>query len=96
MASDQATTFRENPSDTSFLGAARTFVAATRDDAVNEPDGISRGLYLDSTGAVKVTTAKGDDITLAGLAVGVIHPLGCQRVWDNGTTVAAGDVYLVY
>lgn len=96
MASEQSTVFQGNPTQVSFLGAARDVVPATRSDTDNEALGISRGIYLDSIGAVKVTTANGEDRTLLALAVGVIHPIGCARVWDTGTTVDPGNVHLVY
>lgn len=65
-------------------------VAVTQSDGTNDPNGPFRGIVFGTAGAIKVTTAKGDDVTLPSglLSAGVIHPLRIKRVWSTGTTAA--------
>ena len=52
----------------------------------------ARGLYISTAGALKVTTAGGDVLTLPGVSAGHLY-LAVRRVWATGTT-AAGIVAL--
>lgn len=63
--------------------------AITPNDAADIPGGWARGLYVGVGGAVKVTTATGQAITLTGLAAGVWHPMAVTRVWVTGTTATS-------
>lgn len=49
---------------------------------------LTRGLSIAGAGAVRVTTAAGDTVTIpsGALAAGVVHPLRVSRVWSTGTT----------
>ena len=87
-----------NWSNNRRIGAsACDVVAATRSDTVDETGGIARGIYLDSSGDVKFTSANGTDVgPLTGLATGVVIPFAVRRIWSTGTTVTAGNVYVCY
>jgi hypothetical protein len=39
-----------------------------------------------TTGAVKVTTAQGTDVTFLGVPAGFVIPVQVRRVWSTGTT----------
>lgn len=39
-----------------------------------------------TTGAVKVTTAQGTDVTFLGVPAGAVLPVQVRRVWSTGTT----------
>jgi S-adenosylmethionine synthetase len=45
----------------------------------------TRGLYLGTSGSVRVDMADGDSVTFANLAAGIIHPLRVTRVYATGT-----------
>jgi hypothetical protein len=49
----------------------------------------TRGIYVGSSGALKVTTVRGDEITFTNLAAGIIHPIRVARVWSTGTTASS-------
>jgi hypothetical protein len=36
---------------------------------------------------LRITTVGGDELTITGLAGGVLHPIRAKRVWSTGTTV---------
>jgi len=46
-------------------------------------------IYVGVSGAVKVTTAQGTDITFAGVPAGFVIPLQVRRVWSTGTTASS-------
>jgi hypothetical protein len=46
----------------------------------------TRGLYVGSTGDVKVTLVNGDVVTYTSMAAGVTHAKRIKRIWLNGTT----------
>jgi hypothetical protein len=87
---------KRNPEESSFQGAAVDMVVATLHDSTNEAGGVSRGLYIDATGTITFVTDKDTVVALAGLAVGVVHPIRVKRVNNTGTTIAAADIFLVY
>ena len=41
-----------------------------------------------TTGAVKVTTAPGTDVTFTGVPPGFVIPVQVRRVWSTGTTAS--------
>ena len=45
-----------------------------------------RGLYVGVSGDVAIVDMMDNDITLEGLAAGVIHPIACKQVKATGTT----------
>lgn len=53
----------------------------------------AKSLYIGGTGAVKVTTQDGTDLTFAAVAVG-FFPVRCIRVFSTGTT--ATNIIAVY
>lgn len=54
---------------------------------------IAKSLYVGGTGAIKVTTQDGTDLTFAAVAVG-FFPVRVKRVWSTGTT--ATSIIAVY
>ena len=63
--------------------------AVTPNDSVDLPEIsiIYVGTY-GSTGAVKVTTAQGTDVTFTGVPPGFVIPGQVRRVWSTGTTAS--------
>lgn len=59
-------------------------VDVTPDDNNDLPQ-ISRAIYLDEAGAVKVTLEGGYETTYEALTVGVHHPIRVKRVHATGT-----------
>lgn len=55
---------------------------------------ITRGLYVGTTGNLRVTLDNGDDVTFVTIAAGIIHPLYVKRVWSTNTT--ATNLVAVY
>lgn len=47
-----------------------------------------------TTGAVKVTTAQGTDVTFTGVPPGFVIPVQVRRVWSTGTT--ASDIVRIF
>lgn len=56
---------------------------------------VARGLSFATAGAVKVTTAGGETVTIpsGALAAGAIHPLCVKKVFSTGTTAASIVAY---
>lgn len=52
-----------------------------------------RGVYVGTTGNLKVTMASGDVVTYPSLPVG-FHPISCSRIWLTGTT--ASNIIAMY
>jgi hypothetical protein len=48
----------------------------------------TRGLYVGTTGDVKIDTEMGTTVTLKNLAAGMVHPIAARRVYATGTTAA--------
>jgi hypothetical protein len=46
---------------------------------------VTRGIYVATTGALKVDMADSSTVTFTGLAAGVIHPIAAKRVYATGT-----------
>lgn len=65
---------------------AKDLVAPTKHDSDNDPNGPFRAIYCGGSGDVKITTLAGTDVTIVDLAAGVLHPIGCKRIWSTGTT----------
>lgn len=55
---------------------------------------VTRGIYVGTTGNVRVRMAGGTDLTFNNLAAGIVHPLSIIRVY-SGPTTAAGLIGLV-
>jgi hypothetical protein len=61
-------------------------VAVTKSDTTADPAGPFAGLYTGAGGDIKVTTVRGQSVTLAGTAAGITIAIACTRVWSTGTT----------
>ncbi|MGD1882781.1 MAG: hypothetical protein ACFB11_10750 [Paracoccaceae bacterium] len=66
-------------------------IAITPDDAADIAI-VSRGLNVAESGAVRVTTLRGDTVTLF-VGAGVVFPLRARRIHATGTT-ATGIVVM--
>jgi len=55
---------------------------------------VTRGLYVGTSGDVKVDMANGDTVTFNSMSAGVVHWLRVKRVYSTGTT--ASDIVGVY
>lgn len=67
-------------------------VAVTQSDATNDTNGPFAGFYVGSVSGgstIKVTTLRGDNLTLTGLLAGIIYPIEILRVWSSTTTVSS-------
>lgn len=60
--------------------------AAITPHDTDELPNVTRGIWVGGAGAVKVTTVKGDTITLAGALAGTIIPIRAKLVFSAGTT----------
>jgi hypothetical protein len=47
-----------------------------------------RGLYVGTTGNVRVTTVGGDDVVIPTVPAGAILPIEIKRVWSTNTTAS--------
>lgn len=74
-----------SPTFPMFPGAAQ---AVTPSDTQNLPQ--PSVIYTGAGGAVRITTANGDDVTFTGLNPGSVIPVQAIRVWATGTTTATG------
>lgn len=59
-------------------------VAVTPDDGQDLP-AVSRALNVAASGAVQITTAGGDTVSVT-VAAGVVFPVRARRIWAAGTT----------
>jgi hypothetical protein len=50
---------------------------------------VARALYVGGAGSVRVVTASGAELTLAGVASGSVLPVRVRRVLASGTTATA-------
>jgi hypothetical protein len=48
----------------------------------------TRGIYVGTSGNLKITTVGGDTVTLNSLAAGVVHAIRVKRVHSTDTTAA--------
>ena len=62
----------------------------TPSDGADLAQGITRGLYLDVSGSVKVDMADSGTVTFVDLAAGICHPLRVKRVYSTGTDADLG------
>ena len=67
--------------------------AVTPDDTNILTGGVCRGLYVGVSGDVKITTARGSDVTFLSAPIGIL-PVQAVRVFDTGTT--ATDIVALY
>lgn len=67
---------------------ARGAFAITASDSVDLAR-VTTGVYVGSTGNLKVTMENGDVVTFGSIVAGVVHPLRVKRVWSTGTTASS-------
>lgn len=69
----------------------------TYSDAADLPDGACRALIITGAGNLKITTLQGTVVTLPISAAwfGVSY-IRAKRIWNTGTTIAAGNVFACY
>ena len=51
-----------------------------------------RGIYISTAGTLKVDWKNGTTSTLAGLAAGVVYPFAITKIYQTGSSAAAGHV----
>lgn len=61
-------------------------LAAVTPHDTDELGYVTRALFVGGAGTVKVTTVKGDTVTLTGVAAGSILPIRAKLVFSTGTT----------
>lgn len=76
-------------SKSSGLDSPAEFGAAITPHNSNELAYYTRGIYVGSTGDVKVTTVGGSTITFVGVPTGVILPVRAKIVFATGTTATS-------
>lgn len=74
------------------LGSAYDAVHVVTDDSATIQK--TRGLYVGTSGDVRVTMAGGHTVTYKNLSAGIIHPIEVVAVKSTGTT--ATDILAVY
>lgn len=47
---------------------------------------VARGVYIGSSGDLRVTLEKGTTVTFTALSGGIIHPIAAKRIHATGTT----------
>jgi hypothetical protein len=71
---------------------AEQFIELTPDDDTTLTP--TRGLYVGTSGDVKVDSIDGNTVTFVDLAAGIIHAISCTKVYDTDTT--ATDLVAIY
>lgn len=51
-----------------------------------------RGIYISTAGTLKVDFANGSTATLSGLAAGAVYPFAITKIYQVGSSAAAGHV----
>jgi hypothetical protein len=74
--------------------SAQKAYAVAPSDSTDLPNGITKGLYVGTTGDVVAVFAGDTEIKLTGLASGVFHPISVKQVKATGTT--ATSIVAVY
>jgi hypothetical protein len=54
----------------------------------------SRAIYIGTAGTLKVDMADGSTVTFSNLAAGTIYPIAITKIYQTGSTTAAGLVLL--
>ena len=72
------------------VGAETVDISSSDDTLAQE----SRGIYVGTSGDLKVDLAGGTTVTFSNLAAGVVHPLRVVKVYMDGTN--ADDIVAVY
>jgi hypothetical protein len=57
-----------------------------------DTEGRWKAFMSNTTGAVKVRTFNGEDLTIDAVAVSTIYPIAFNKVYDSGTTVTNGKL----
>lgn len=78
---------------TGLNSPASRFVAITPNDAADIAKA-SRGIYVGTSGDVRITDGFGNTVTFKNLVAGVIHPIRAHRIWATNTS--AIDIIAVY
>lgn len=79
-----------NRNITPQIGSAACYnaVAAAHSDTVDLADYSSRGLYVGTTGNVKVDMFGSGTVTFTGVPAGTILPIVAKRIYSTGTTAS--------
>lgn len=77
-------TFKDYPN--SLLSPASNAYPVTPDDT-GDLAYFSRALNVATSGSVRLTTVRGDEVTVF-IAAGITFPIRARRIWATGTTAA--------
>jgi hypothetical protein len=72
--------------DEIYYPARRAFAITPHD--TNQIAYETKGLYVGTTGAVKVTMYDGSEVTFTAVPAGAILPIVVKIVWSTGTTAS--------
>lgn len=76
---------------TSVYGGSRA-ASVTPNDSTDFEE--TRGVYVGTSGDLKVIMSDGGTVTFVGLAAGIVHPLQVTRIYSTGTD--ADDILALY
>ena len=74
--------------ETSQVSSGRAWTASDTQDLPRPTNGV----YVGTSGDVKVTWVNGDVSVVPSLAAGVWHPMKVTRIWSTSTT--AGGIHI--
>ena len=57
-----------------------------------DTEGRWKGFMSNGTGAIKVRTFNGEDLTIDAVAVNTIYPIAFKKVYNSGTTIDDGKL----
>lgn len=81
-----------NPGSTARTQYAVDAVLVTPSDSA-DLSSVSRALSLEVAGNLRILTQDGTDIVIPGLAAGIMHPIGAQRIFSTNTTATGIVAY---
>jgi len=76
------------------LDSPGNFVKAITGDDSNDLAKVARGLYVGTTGDVKITSAGGTTEIIPSVPAGAILPIRVKRLFSTGTT--AGGIIAIW
>ena len=83
---------KDNPYGTDRTQYAREVTPVTPSDSVDLAL-VCRAISLTVAGDIQITTKDGTTVVITGLAAGIMHPIGAQRIWSTNTTATGIIAY---
>ncbi len=81
-----------NPSTTARTQYAVDAVLVVESDTV-DLSSVCRAISIEVAGDLRILTQDGVDIVIPGLAAGIMHPIGAQRIFSTNTTATGIVAY---